>query len=131
LLAPELFIAGKFQRFVERPLIIAAVVDKPRCGLKREFLGSRKVFPPHFHRIDFQFLRYPVHQPLDDVGRLRPAGTAIRVRGHFVGERRSDLDADRRDLIAAGKHEPGKRWNSRREELMIGADVGDDLVAQT
>ena len=67
---------------------------------------------------------------LDQVGRLRPPGAADGVGRHLVREDPGDVGLDGRDLVATAHHERRERRDERREQLVVGAHVGEDLRVQ-
>jgi hypothetical protein len=112
---------------VERPVVVARVVDDPERGLGREVLLGDEVAPPQLEAVDPQLLGGLVEGDLDHVGRLRPPGAADRVRRHLVGEDARDVRLDRRALVAAAHHEGPERRDRRRQQHQVRAEVGDDL----
>ena len=90
---------GKLQRFAKRARIIAGVIVQDHRRLVRE--AADEILPPQLDRIERQFARADLNQPLDHEGRFRPAGAAIGIDRHGVGVDRIDLAIDRRDVVLA------------------------------
>jgi hypothetical protein len=76
---------------VERPVVIAGVVDHPGCRLGREVLLGDEVLPADLDRIHPQLMGKLVERDLDHLSGLGPSGTADRVRGALVGEHSGDV----------------------------------------
>src|SRR2546426_8280305 len=85
---------------------------------------------PNLHRVHVQLVCYQVHGALDDVRRLGPPGAAIGVGRHLVGEHALGFYEDVRDVVATHDHQGGERWNSGRQQLVVGAEIGDDPALQ-
>ena len=62
-----------------------------------------KIFPPHLGRIEIEFVRHRVHEPLDGIGRLRASGTTVGIGSYFVREHGDLLDFDG---FGIGRHPP-------------------------
>ena len=77
---------GLDQRPVEHPPEVPDVVHLPRDAAIGEPLLRDEVAPPELDRVEPEVARRPVHQPLDDVDRLRPPGAAVGVDRRGVGE---------------------------------------------
>ena len=80
-------------------MIVAGVIGHDDRRLMREFRDE--VALAQLSRIDAHLARGDLDQPLDDEGRLRPAGAAIGIDRHGVGVDRIDLAIDRRDVVLA------------------------------
>jgi hypothetical protein len=79
----------------------------------------------------FSLARGGVHQPLDDVDRLRPPGTAVGAGGRGVGHHRGEVQRDRRDVVDAGRHpRPDEQLDDHAHRHRVAADVGIGARAQ-
>ena len=70
-----------------------------------------EVLAADLDRVHLQFGRQDVHHALDAVGGFRPAGAAIGIRGHGVGEDADNIGANVLALVEAGHHQHGERGN--------------------
>ena len=127
----QLLVIGDLQRHIQRFLVIAAVVDQPRRSGIGEIVGLREIFPAHLHRIFLQLRRHQIHHPFDQVSGFRPARAPIGVGGHFVGEDAGDLHARGGNFVTTGHHQAGECGNERRQQLIVGAEIGDHVAAQS
>ena len=75
---------------------IAAVVDETERRRIRHRRRRDEIAPAQFGGRDTEAARGEIDQPLERIGRLRPAGAAIGVDRHGVGEDALDRDMDRR-----------------------------------
>ena len=83
---------------------------------------------PDLHRVDPGRLRGLVDHPLEEIGRLRPAGAAQGIDRGGVGEHRLDVAEDRRGGVLAGEQrrvEKGR--DQRREGREIRPHIGDGV----
>ena len=119
----QLIPVGELLRLDERLLVVAAVVGDAARGRKRKFVRQGKMFEAQLEAIDADLPRDHVHQPLDQVSRLRAAGAAIGVGRHLVRVHAGDVDLHRRDPVAAGQHQAGQRRNGRRQQLTIRSEI--------
>ena len=90
-----------------------------------------EVHAAEFGRIAPSFARGDLDQPLDQEGRLRPAGAAIGVDRRGVGVDRVDFGVDGGDVVLARQQrriEVGR--DRRREGRQVGAEIGDRVGAQ-
>ena len=100
--------------------------------LVREGILRNEVHPAELGRIHADLACRRVHHPLQQVGGLRPSGTAIGVdrrgrRGHAL-----HVGVDRRDLVAARQQrgmQDGRRHN--RESRQVRADIGKAVDPQS
>jgi hypothetical protein len=74
LLGPQLVVTQQLHRLVGGGLVVARVVDEPAHVGERELLVLDPVLPPHLHRVHAQLGGELVHDALDGVRRLGPAG---------------------------------------------------------
>ena len=130
------------ERLVEGRLVVARVdvdlgpVDgrpEARRVVVRERVGRQEVAPPDLGGIHAQLVGEEVHRPLDDVGRLGPAGAAVGVDERRVRVDAGDLAEDVGDLVAAGEDpavERGGDARSDRGEAPAEVGVGLDLEAR-
>ena len=121
---------GFLQREVERFLIVAGIVDGSHLRLVRELVRTDEVAPPELGGIHLQFVRQHVHGALDEVGRLGAAGAAVGVGGCLVGEDLRQRRANGRNVVGAVGHQHGERRNGRRQQHVVGADVGNQPELQ-
>ena len=85
----------------------------------------------NFHPIHARCRAPRIDQPFEQKGRLRPAGAAIGVDRHGVGEHRLHLDIDRRRLVHAGQQRGVQIGRHRRREGgEIRAHVAERVHAQ-
>ena len=118
------------QREVQALLVVARVVDRAHLRRKRKLVRLDEVLAAQLGRIHLQLARQHVHGPLDEVGRFRTAGAAIRVGRRLVGEDLRQRDADRRDLVGRIRHQHRERRDGRGQQHVVGADVGDQAQLQ-
>ena len=71
-----------------------------------------------------------VHDPLDRERGLGPAGAAVGVGGHLVGEDALALEPVGRELVDADVHERAEDRHTRGDQPQVGAHVGEDAAAQ-
>src|SRR5438445_1797685 len=86
LLLAQLVVARQFERSVEALFVITAVDDQPEVLREREVLRLNEVLAPDRDRVHADLARDQVNHPLDKMGRLRAAGSAVGVGRHLVGE---------------------------------------------
>ena len=115
LLRVEGGIAGRRERLVHRRLVVpgvdvdlGAAAGRPEPGrvLVRELVGLDEVPAPDLGAVHPDLGREQVHRPFDDVGRLGPAGAAIRVDERGVRVHAGHFRVDVGDLVAAAQ-DPG------------------------
>ena len=120
LLAAQLVVAGNLERLVERPVVVARVVDEAEVVGEWKLRGE--VLAPDLGRVHADLVGDEVDRPLDEVRRLRSARTAIGIGRGLVGE---DSDGPRGDMLppvrAAG--EQARDCLKRSEHPLIGAQV--------
>ena len=105
---------------VQRLRVIADVVQQRDRRLIRELRDE--IAPADLGRIDLHLARRGFHQTLDDVGRFRPAGSAIGVDRRGVGEHRRHLAIDhRRRVLTREQRRVQNRRDARRERRQIRA----------
>ena len=108
LLCPQLLVADRAQREVERPLVVPRVVRRTRRGLVREGVLGDEVLPPQLGGIHVDLRGEEVDHALDRLCRLRPPGTADRRHGSRVGDDREPFDLDARDCVHPAREQPGQ-----------------------
>ena len=141
LLPPEPLVIHRLERPVERLLVVARVVLEPlqevRAGGVREVLRRYEVPPAHVDRIQAELPGDQVDPPFDDVRRLRPACTAIRVDHGRVRVNAEHLTVDARDPVRAREHAPvqrrrdarcDRRENAAQVRVRLRAERGDRAV---
>ena len=127
----EALVVDHLQRLVQRCLIVTDVILQRHRGLVREGILRDEVHPAELGRIHADLACRRIHHPLQQVGGLRPSGTAIGVnwrsgRGHAL-----HIGVDRRNLIAARQQrgmQNGRRHN--RECRQVRADIGQAVDPQ-
>ena len=122
----EAGVIGRVQRHLQRRLIVAAVVLQRDRRLVREGVGRDEVAAAQFGRVDPQFVGREIDDALQQERRLGPAGAAIGIDRHGVGEHRLGLDIDRRGRVGAGEQRAVQIGrDAGREGRQIGAHIGD------
>ena len=122
---------GERQALVEDLLERAAVVGLAHRVRVGHLLGPDHVAPAQRRRIHLHLARRRVHQPLDQVDRLRPAGAAVRAGRRGVGQHRGEVQVDRRHVVDAGRDPRADQQLDRDAgRRRVGADVGERLHAQ-
>ncbi len=127
----EAGVVGGLLRHVEGAVVVAdVVVQRDRRLVGKGVLGD-EVAPADLRRVDLHLARRRLDEALDHVGRLRPAGAAIGVDRHGVGEDRRHLAVDRRRRVRAGEQRRVEVCRDRRREgREVGAHIGDGLHPQ-
>ncbi len=122
---------GQLQHLLLVRWKVAAVVVQAKGILVRDLRRRDQVGAAQFDRVMAQFARRVVDQPLDDIGRLRPSGAAIRRGAVGVGHDGQHRDMGCRDVVDAGQGadiaESGEQVALRRD---VGADIGEGLDPQ-
>ena len=119
------------QRFLEGRSVVAAVVTEPGSGQVRKLAFAGKVFQTQLGGIHFELECEQIHHALDAVGGLGAPRSAIRVSGNAVGKDAHDIRDHIAEFIKPGHHEHRKRGDGRRQELVIRAQVLNQLEPQT
>jgi hypothetical protein len=114
------------EELVERLLVVTGVVGDADRRLVRLAERRDEVLAPYLHGVHPELGRELVHRDLDQVGRLGPARSTDRVRGELVRHHVDDVGLHGRGLVDAAHDEPAQRRDHRREQHLVGADVGDD-----
>ena len=141
LLRGERRVVDHLEGLVHRRLVVAGVdVDlgaaagraETRRVLVRELVGRDEVAPADLRPVHADLRREQVHRPLDDVGRLGPAGAAVGVDERGVRVDAGHLGVDVRDLVAA-RQDAGveRRGDARADRREAAAEVGERLDAET
>ena len=130
LLLAQLVVAEQLQRLLGGLLVVAAVVLEPGGRGEGELLGLDPVLPAQLQRVHVQLDGELVHDPLDRERRLGPAGAAVGVGGHLVGEDALAVEAVGRELVDADVHEGAEDRHARADQAQVGAHVGEDAAAQ-
>src|SRR5690606_34807044 len=89
---------GQRQRLVHDRLEAAAVVGLAHRVAVGHLLGADHVAPAQLGAVDAGLRGGRVHQPLDDVDVLGPAGAAVGAGGRAVGEHGAQVEVDDRDV---------------------------------
>ena len=106
LVGAQLVVAGVAQALLERAQVVARVVVGAGDGLVRE-VGD-VVAPADLGRVHAELVREQVHRPLDQCGRLRPAGAAVGADRRRVRHDRVPVEVDLRDVVDAARHQAGE-----------------------
>ena len=112
------------QRFVQRLLVVPAIVGGAGRGLERERLGRDEVAAPDFSRIHGERPRHGVHGALDEERRLRSSRTPVGPGGRTVGEDADDLGKHVGDPVRPAAHQSGVGRHGGAEQLRISTDIG-------
>ena len=110
-------------------LELAAVVLEEEPGVVGHGRRRHQVAQAQLEGIEPEIARGDVDQPLDDVGRLGPAGAAIGRVGHRVGEDAGDAGLDARDSVDAGDAADVVE-EEQRPAREIAADVDREIDLQ-
>ena len=78
-------------------------------------------------RVDADLDRELVHQPLDGVRRLGPAGAAVGVGPGLVREHRLAAEVVGRELVDRVEHERAEHRHAAADDADVGAQVGEQL----
>ena len=108
----------------------AGVVDLLRRRRVGHLLRLDEILLAQRVGTDAEFARRDVDQPLDHVGRLRPARAAIGIDRQRVGEGRADARIDGREIVDARQQARAAVGNVGRERREVAAHVGDGFDAQ-
>ena len=134
LLAAQVVVAELVERQPHGRLVVARVVHEARGRLVRELVGADEVLQAQLGGVDAELVGGRLHEPLDQVGRLRdPERAAVgHAAGRLVRVGAVRLHVRDRDVIGAGHDVEQARLALRRlgvgEE---GAVVGEQLHAQS
>ena len=110
-----------------RRLVVAGVVLQATHRRERELVVLDPVLLADLERVHPDLGRELVHDPLDGVRRLRPAGAAVGVGPGLVGEHRLHLEVVRRELVDRVEHERAEHRYAAPDERDVGAQVGEQL----
>ena len=124
-------IIDRLKSEIESRGIVADIVLEGHRRLVRELVRLDQILAPDLHAVDPQLARSLVHQALEDVRGLGPAGAADRVHRDGVGEDGLHLGVDGGDHIRPGEQravEVGRDGRGERRE--IGPHVGQRAHAQ-
>ena len=112
-------------------LVVARVVGQPRHHGVRELLVRDPVLLAQLHRVAPEGVRQLIHDPLDGVRRLRTAGAAVGVRRGLGGEDAGAGEVVARHLVDGREHEGPEHRHAGRDQLQVGAHVGEQLDLQS
>ena len=87
----QLRVVHRVERLVERRGVVAAVVSRGRWRGVGELVVADEVLQADLDRVHVQFGGQHIHHALDAVRGFGPAGAAIGVGGHAVGEDADDV----------------------------------------
>ena len=108
-------------------LVVARVVGEPRDHVVRELLVLDPVLLAQLHRVAAELVRQLVHDPLDGEGGLRPARPAVGVGRRLGGEHAGAGEVVGLHLVDRREHEGPEDRHAGRDELQVGAHVGEQL----
>ena len=114
---------GDLHRPVHVLLVAAAVVEHADRVAVRHRFGRDQVLAPQLDAVDAEPRGGDVDQPLDREGHLRPAGAAIGLGRHGVGEDRHRAQRRGRNVVGAG--DQARALGQRRERHAARADIAD------
>ena len=126
----KLFPAGRFQSAVERPGVIARVVQGAGLGPERELIRRNEVPAAQLGGVHAELARQHVHRPLDVVDPLRPSGAPIGIGRRLVREDLGQLGTDRREGVDAACHRHRQRRDAGGQQHVVRADIGNDAHLQ-
>ena len=120
---------GERQCHVHALLELAAVVGEGEAGFERHGIRRDVVLAPQFRGIDAELVSGEIDHPLDHIGGLGPAITAIRPHRVGVREHGGDVGMDGGRPIDAGER-ADVAGEGRHAGLQVGADAGSRVHAQ-
>ena len=82
---------------------------------------------PQLERVHAKLGGQVVHQVLDGVGRLRPAGAPVGVGGGLAGEHAGTAEPVGVHLVDRVEHERPEQRHARSDEHQVGAHVGEQV----
>ena len=117
------FPVGDLHRPVHIFFVAAGIVDHADGIAVRHVLRAHEVFAPQLDAVDAETFGGLVDQPLDGVSHFGPAGTAVGIGRHRVGEDGDGAQRRRRDGIGA-RNKP-RALAQRRQRHAARADIAD------
>ena len=127
----EAVVVGNLQQPRKHLREISAVVGRSDRRLVGHGLDRHEIAPPDLGAVDPEHARRLVGEPLQHVAGFRPAGAAIGVGRHRVGEHAGRLHGDRRRAVDAGEQRAVDRArDGGAEGRDIGAEIGDGVDAE-
>ena len=127
LLGPQLVVAEHLLGLARSPPRSCRSRTPARHGGERELLVLDPVLLADLERVDPDLGGQLVHDPLDGVRRLRPAGAAVGVGPGLVGEHRLHVELVGRELVDRVVHERAEHRHAAADERDVGAQVGEQL----
>ncbi len=127
LLGPELVVPEHLLGARGGGLVVAGVVGQPGDRGERELLVLDPVLLPDLEGVDADLDGELVHDPLDAVRRLGPAGAAVGVGPGLVGEHRLAGEAVGRELVDGVEHERAEHRHAAAHDGDVGTEVGQQL----
>ena len=127
LLGPQLVVAEHLLGPGGRGLVVAGVVLQPGHRGERELLVLDPVLLADLERVDADLGGQLVHDPLDAVRRLGPAGAAVGVGPGLVGEHRLAGEVVGRELVDRVEHERAQHRHAAADDRDVRAEVGEQL----
>ena len=122
----EILPAGAGQCAVHDALVFPRVVTATGCGLVRKLFGTYEIPAPEFDTVHAELSGCFFHQSLDQVGSLRPAGTAVGVDGYRIGHDQVYVDKNGGNRINTCRHAGAEPGNDRTGLGAVRSDVGVD-----
>ena len=131
LFLPQSLIVNVLQDQVHVGFVVTAVVGKPGSHVVAIVELGYQVAAPYLHRVDAQLFRQQIHQPLQQEGRFRPAGSPVCLHRSGVGKHSVHVALDVRDVVGSRVHQAvqdgGDSGGCRGK---VGAHAGIDHRAQ-
>ena len=116
-------VAGQAHGLVEGLLVVARVVGRAHDRAHRLGEGGQQVAPAQLDRIDLQLGGGQVHHPLQELGRLGPAGPPEGAHRRGVGHRHGHVVADSGNAVHPLRHHAGRAHGQGAAEAGVGAGV--------
>ena len=116
LLGPQLVVPEHLLGPRGRGLVVAGVVLHAGDRGERELVVLDPVLLADRERVDADLDGELVHQPLDGVRRLGPAGAAVGVGPGLVGEHRLDAELVGRELVDRVEHERAEHRHAAADD---------------
>ena len=125
LLGPGALDVGEPERLGQRQVVVAGVVGPAGEGVPRELLRLHEVAAPDLLGRHAELVGGDVEDPLEERGRLRPAGAAEGADRRRGGDDRHPVVADPRHDVRALRHGAGRARGEAAAEAGVRAAVAD------
>ena len=126
LLAPERVDVDVREQLVERAVVVAGVVDEAERDLGREVLLRDEVLAPQLERVHARArpraARSSPRSGASPPGRPAPRMASVAI---LLVKTPTAVKLEVRDLVAAADHEAREARDERRQQRVVGAEVGD------